>query len=448
MALSSDGNTALISGIDSNSVGAAWVFTRAGSVWTQQAALTASDATSPSFGSGDPVALSSDGNTALIGDSGARTASVFTRAGSAWSQQATLTASDATSGGIGVSVTLSSDGNTALIGGTLQPPGSNVRVDAVWAFTRAGSVWTQSEGANLTSSDYPLAVSSDATTVLTPDPGAGGVEVYAHVAPGGGGGGGAGGGGSGGGGSGAPSPTSRPIVSGTAKAGRTLSCSTGSWSGPPTSFAYQWYRDGTPIQGARSSTYKVQRSDEGLSITCSVIASNDSGMSDVSPSASVAVAVPKVKRCPAATGALRAATLGKVHLGMTRAAARHAFAKSSDRGKKYEDFFCLTPTGVRVGYATKKESTKLAGHVIWASTSSAFYALHNIRVGATVAVARAALKLSAPIKVGRNTWYFAPNGKSNAIFKVRAGIIDEIGIAQKSLTGTRKAEKSFLKSFS
>ena len=67
---------------------------------------------------------------------------------------------------------------------------------------------------------------------------------------------------------------------------------------------------------------------------------------------------------------------------------------------------------------------------------------------ASVAAARAVLKLSGPIRVGRNTWYFAPNGKSNAIFKVRAGIIEEIGVAQKSLTGTTKAKKTFLTSFS
>ena len=166
-----------------------------------------------------------------------------------------------------------------------------------------------------------------------------------------------------------------------------------------------------------------------------------------SSSAGVLVAVPKVKGCPAATGTLHGATLGRVHLGMSRAAARHAFVKSSDRGKRYEDFFCLTPIGMRVGYASRKESWKLAGRVIWVSTSSAFYAVHRIRVGATVAAARTALKLTAPIRVGLNTWYFAANGKSNAIFKVRRGIIEEIGIAQKSLTGSARAQKAFLRSF-
>ena len=39
MALSADGNTALIGGpYDHNEVGAAWVFTRSGEEWTQQGA--------------------------------------------------------------------------------------------------------------------------------------------------------------------------------------------------------------------------------------------------------------------------------------------------------------------------------------------------------------------------------------------------------------------------
>jgi hypothetical protein len=55
---------------------------------------------------------------------------------------------------------------------------------------------------------------------------------------------------------------------------------------------------------------------------------------------------------PAATGKLSGTTLGLVRLGITRARARRAYAHSSDRGKKYEDFFCLTPIGVRIGYAS------------------------------------------------------------------------------------------------
>ena len=121
------GDTALISarrddddemGVDA---GSAYVFTRTGTAWQQQAKITAPDgAEDDRFGRG--VALS--GDTALISamhqdDKGANSGSayVFTRTGNTWSHQANLTADDAASGDVfGWSVALS-NGN-ALIGAT------------------------------------------------------------------------------------------------------------------------------------------------------------------------------------------------------------------------------------------------------------------------------------------------------------------------------------------
>ena len=86
VALSADGNTALIGGdLDNGNVGAAWVFTRSAGVWTQQGAkLTGSGETGAGW-FGSSVALSADGNTALIGgfrDNGnVGAAWVFTRSG-------------------------------------------------------------------------------------------------------------------------------------------------------------------------------------------------------------------------------------------------------------------------------------------------------------------------------------------------------------------------------
>jgi hypothetical protein len=167
------------------------------------------------------------------------------------------------------------------------------------------------------------------------------------------------------------------------------------------------------------------------------------------------VPVPHVARCPAASGKLSGETLGLLKIGMTRAQALHAFAHSSNRGKKYEDFFCLTPRGVRVGIASPKlvhtlpkSERKLAGRVIWASTSSYYYTVQGVRAGATVAAAGKRLKLTGPFHVGLNYWYLAPNGASTAVFKVRHGIIEEIGIGDKALTRGHKAQVAFLTSFS
>ena len=253
-----------------------------------------------------------------------------------------------------------------------------------------------------------------------------------------------------------PTHTVPPVITGTAKAGGRLSCSTGTWTQSPTAYAFQWSRDGTPIRGATSSTYTVQRSDEGLTLTCTVTASNAKGAGLAASGKGIPVVVPRVAGCPAATGGLSGATLGLVKLGMTRSQARHAYKHSSNRGRKYEDFFCLTPIGVRVGYASpalattlsKAQRTALRDHVIWASTSSAHYAVKGVRVGATIAAASAVLKPSGPFRVGLNDWYFAANGGSTAILKVRGGLIEEVGIADKSLTQGSKAQRTFLKSFS
>jgi hypothetical protein len=152
--LSSDGNAAVIGASrDSGNVGAVFVFTRSGTTWSQQQKLTASDATAAaSFGIS--VALSSDGNTTLIGGpgdtSGAGAAWVFTRSAGIWSQQGLkLTGSgESGAGEFGVGISMSADGNTALIGGLTD----NGNVGAEWAFTKSGSSWTQ-QGPKLTASD-------------------------------------------------------------------------------------------------------------------------------------------------------------------------------------------------------------------------------------------------------------------------------------------------------
>ncbi len=193
-----------------------------------------------------------------------------------------------------------------------------------------------------------------------------------------------------------------PSITGTPSPGDKLSCSTGTWTNSPTKYSFTWSRAGTPIGGAAQSTYTVQSSDDGSTLTCTVTASNAAGAG--SPATSQGVLVPLPPGCPLATGQLSGGTLGLARLGMTRRQARHAFVHSSDRGKRYEDFFCLTPIGVRVGYASPKllntlpsqQRKRLQGRVVWASTANAYYALHGIRPGATLAAASTHLKLGRP----------------------------------------------------
>jgi FG-GAP-like repeat/FG-GAP repeat len=148
-ALSADGNTVIVGGENDNSqFGASWVFTRSGGVWMQQGPkLVGSSAVGPPH-QGASVALSADGNTAIIGglgdDSFAGAAWVFTRSGGVWAQQGsklvgTGAVNSPTPAEQGLSVAVSADGNTAIVGG----PDDTTIAGATWVFTRNGGVWTQ-----------------------------------------------------------------------------------------------------------------------------------------------------------------------------------------------------------------------------------------------------------------------------------------------------------------
>jgi FG-GAP repeat/Bacterial Ig-like domain (group 1)/Right handed beta helix region len=135
--------------------GSAYVFTRTGSTWTEQARLNASDA-APFDDFGGSVAVS--GDTAVVGarndDVGANAAQgsayVFTRAGSTWTEEAQLTASDgAAFDSFGQAV--AANGDAAMVGAYEDNVGPNEGQGSAYVFTRAGSTWTEEE--KLTASD-------------------------------------------------------------------------------------------------------------------------------------------------------------------------------------------------------------------------------------------------------------------------------------------------------
>ncbi|MDB4934667.1 MAG: Integrin alpha beta-propellor repeat protein [Labilithrix sp.] len=189
IALSADGSTLAIGaqsetsaaiGIDGNqantsasNAGAVYVFVRSGTTWTQQAYIKASNARAQtSFGWS--VALSADGSTLAVGAyretsaatgidgdqastsaANAGAAYLFTRAGTTWSQQAYVKASNArASSSFGYSVTLSADGSTLAVGAPTessaavgiagnQADTSLSNAGAVYVFARSGTTWSQ-----------------------------------------------------------------------------------------------------------------------------------------------------------------------------------------------------------------------------------------------------------------------------------------------------------------
>jgi hypothetical protein len=184
----SDGNTIIVGGPNDINpatgaqVGAAWVFTRTNGVWTQQGTKLVGTGAPGDAAQGTSVALSADGNTALVGgpadNATTGAAWVFTRANGVWSQQGGKLVGTGAIGlaSQGQSVSLSADGNTALVGG----PTDNSNMGAAWIFTRSSGVWNQTS--KLVGSPQPLfagnvALSGDGGTVII----ASGESAFAYI---------------------------------------------------------------------------------------------------------------------------------------------------------------------------------------------------------------------------------------------------------------------------
>lgn len=159
--------------------GAAYVFTRdTDETWRESQTLTASDA-SGNDDFGIAIALSGDGDTALIGALGAEVdgvssgaAYVFTHDGDSWSETKKLSASDPTDGdafGNFEAVALDRDGTTALVGDGLKQDASGDPVGAAYVFQRDDGAWT--EVAELTAEDEADTTDLFGTAVALDDAG-------------------------------------------------------------------------------------------------------------------------------------------------------------------------------------------------------------------------------------------------------------------------------------
>ena len=176
--------------------GAAFVFVRSGTTWTQQAALLASDgAAFDRFGAS--VAISED--TIVVGApdddgtfSNSGSAYVFVRTGTTWTQQQKLTASDGTADDeFGNAVAVA--GDTVVVGAHFADLPSNSAAGSAYRYQRTGTVWTQTQklipvggvvlgdsfGESVALSGNRLAVGS--STADIPQTGAGSVYVYSDT---------------------------------------------------------------------------------------------------------------------------------------------------------------------------------------------------------------------------------------------------------------------------
>lgn len=151
------GDTAVAGAIghdgNGDNAGAAYIFTRSGTLWNQQAKLIAADgAKGDAFG--QSIALS--GNTLVVGaphdddrGNGSGSVYIFTRHGETWKQTIKLTAADGSAGDLfGISVAIS--GDTILVGADLNDEKA-VDAGAAYVFIKSGDRWI--EQAKLTAAD-------------------------------------------------------------------------------------------------------------------------------------------------------------------------------------------------------------------------------------------------------------------------------------------------------
>lgn len=135
----------------------------------------------------------------------------------------------------------------------------------------------------------------------------------------------------------APVNTQRPSIAGTVREGLDVTCAPGAWSGEPT-FAFAWLRDGAPIAGPSSPTYRVTRTDAGRALECQVTATNAGGsvLSESAPRVAVrACIVPKLNKATLATARKRLKSagcgLGTVTLRASSSVARGRVISSSPK---------------------------------------------------------------------------------------------------------------------
>jgi hypothetical protein len=167
VALSGNGNTALIGApVAKSGDGEALVFKRAGEKWTQEGEPLVPEGETGAGFFGQAVALSANGDYALIGapndNSAAGAAWAFVRVGEKWEQQSAKLTGEG--GEFGSSVALSGEGTNALIGS----PSYGKEEGAAWAFQRSAEKWSETQKITGAGGEFgwSVAVSPEGKTAL------------------------------------------------------------------------------------------------------------------------------------------------------------------------------------------------------------------------------------------------------------------------------------------
>ncbi|MEV7699585.1 hypothetical protein AB0O62_23975 [Streptomyces sp. NPDC086779] len=207
-----------------------------------------------------------------------------------------------------------------------------------------------------------------------------------------------------------------PAISGTAKVGATLTAGTGTWSGGPSSYTYQWNADGKPVTGATASSYVLPASLLGRKVSVTVDARR-SGTPDVTgTSAAVVVAegaAPKATTAPKVTGTVKVGSRLTAGPGVwSPAATSYTYQWKAD-GKAVTGATASAYT-VPASLLGKKISVTVTarrtGHTAGIATTAAVTVAKGAAPKATKApTVSGTAKVGKVLKAARGTWTPAPS---------------------------------------
>ncbi|MFJ5848163.1 hypothetical protein [Streptomyces sp. NPDC092903] len=207
-----------------------------------------------------------------------------------------------------------------------------------------------------------------------------------------------------------------PVIGGTARVGAKVTASTGTWSGAPTSYAYQWKADGKAVTGATGPSYTLPGTLLGKKLTVTVTA-RKAGASDVGrTSAAVTVtagAAPKATTAPKTTGTVRVgAKVTAAHGTWSPAPTSYAYQwKADGKAVKGATASTYTPSSSLLGKKLSLTVTaRRTGHTSGTATTAAVKVAAGSAPKATKApTVSGTAKVGRTLKAAHGTWTPAPS---------------------------------------
>ena len=159
--------------------------------------------------------------------------------------------------------------------------------------------------------------------------------------------------------------------------------------------------------------------------------------------------------CASISGGIGAKRVGRVPLARKRAFQRRLLRRVRRlRSRTGVDSYCQAGGGIlRIGYPTAllnrfltpPQRRRVRGKAILAISNNRRLRLRGIGVGTSTTELARLLRGELRFKVGKNVWFVAAGSSSRLLFRTRSGRVQELGLANKRLTSTRRGTLRFLR---